>query len=106
MNDHINEIRRRRKIKEIYGWEIYRALNQLKDTDTSRYRYLLVFDWSSLGPVLKDLKNLGIKRIDYRYRTPVLVFDDLEKAFTVKLVHGEEVKKFVDLVELKDIESS
>ncbi len=106
VNDYINEVKRRRQIKETYGWEIHRALKQLTDTDTSKYRYLFVFDWVTLGPVLKDLKNLGIKRIDYRYRTPVLVFDDIDKAFVVKLAHGEHVKQFVDLVELKDIELS
>ncbi len=106
VNDYINEVKHRREIKETYGWEIYTALDELKDTDTERYRYLFVFERLGFDFVIKDLKNLGLKRVDYRFRRPVLVLDDLDHAFTVKLVHGEHVRQFVDLVELKDIEIS
>lgn len=106
-----DKLKRNKAIKEKYGWWMANALDEFKDLDFERYRYAFEIEYGSgrykgLDDIRKELKNLGLKRENYRYRTPVILFDNIEHAFTVKLVFGEKVKQFVDLIELKDITST
>lgn len=106
-----DDLKRREAIKEKFGWHISNALDSLKNIDLNRYRYVFEIDYSwrnreGFNEILKELKNLGLKRENYRYRTPVILFDNLDHAFTVKLVFGEKVSQFIDLVELKDLMST
>ena len=105
VSDCIDELKRRKAIQKKFGWAIENALRNMQDIDTNRYRYALQFKaYSQFAKMRRGLKDFGLHRNDYRIRTPIIVFDDMEKAMPVKLAHGEDIVQFVDFVALKKIE--
>ena len=82
-----------------------RAIKELKDVDTEIYRYALSFSvgYDDLRGIRSTFKELGFKRENYRYRSPVVVFNDFDMALAVKMAYGESIEQFVDLIKLKDI---
>lgn len=102
-----DNLRHRRAIQKKYGHELARALKELKDIDTEIYRYALVFSigYNNLRNIRSTFKELGFKRENYRYRSPVIIFNDFDIALAVKMAYGESIKQFVDLIELKDIKT-
>lgn len=101
-------LKKRVKIKKKYGWNMSRGLEELKNIDMDVYRYCFeIRDNVSWGGAFEEMlgiiKELGIKRENYRYRTPIIVFNNINDAFIVKLSFGEKVRHFVDLVELEDL---
>ena len=101
----IEELKRRKLIQEKFGWVIENALRKMQDVDTNRYRYALQFtNYGKFMQMRRELKDFGLQRDDYRIRTPIIVFDNLEKAMPVKLTYGEDIEQFVDFVKLKKIE--
>jgi len=100
-----DDLKRRQAIHKKYGWKVARAIKELKDVDTEIYHYALVFSvgYDDLRVIRKTFKELGFKRENYRYRSPVVVFNNFDMALAVKMAYGESIERFVDLIELKDI---
>lgn len=100
-----DNLKRRQVIHKKYGWKVARAIKELKDVDTEVYHYALVFSvgYDDLRNIRRTFKELGFKRENYRYRSPVVVFNNFDMALAVKMAYGESIERFVDLIELKDI---
>jgi len=100
-----DDLKRRHIIDKKYGWKVARAIKELKDVDTEIYRYALVFSvgYDDLRGIRSTFRELGFKRENYRYRSPVVVFNDFDMALAVKMAYGESIERFVDLIKLKDI---
>jgi len=106
-----DSLKRKAKIKEKYGFIMETGLNELKDVDLELYRYCFQIgkDYSYGGAfeeMLETIRVIGIKRESYRYRTPIIVFNNIDDAFTVKLAFGEKIHHFIDLVKLDDLLNS
>ena len=106
-----DSLKRKAKIKEKYGFIMETGLNELKDVDLELYRYCFQIgkDYSYGGAfeeMLETIRVIGIKRESYRYRTPIIVFNNIDDAFTVKLAFGEKIHHFIDLVKLEDLLNS
>ena len=100
-----DDLKHRHMIHKKYGPKVARAIKELKDVNTEIYRYALVFSvgYDDLRNIRSTFKELGFKRENYRYRSPVVVFNDFDMALAVKMAYGESIERFVDLIELKDI---
>jgi len=100
-----DKLKHERAIYNKYGWRMSNAVKRLKDVDTDVYHYALVFSvgYDDLRSIRSTFKELGFKRENYRYRSPVVVFNDFDMALAVKMAYGESIERFVDLIELKDI---
>ena len=78
-----DDLKRKKAIYEMFGWNMSRAIDALKDIDLDRYRYAFEIEYSrgnkeGFNEIKRELKNLGLKRENYRYRTTVILFDNLD----------------------------